>query len=801
MKYKISSPIIILVLLCLTVNQIKAQCEDNWVITEGGAGFETFMDVAVDETGAAYTIGYYNSTTVINGQTILNPNGSTRIFLQKYNSDGSLAWSDAPEMTGIALNQGQTIHYGDNHIYLAFSFIGDVVYGSDVITDEDSNGGILLMKLDTDGNKVWHQILDSSSLSNYVTGINTDSEGNVYFGGRGGSMMLGSEAIGEDINSQAFVVKLDRDGEYLWHLINSSGLFSRVWPIEIDAEDNVIFGGYFVDSLQLGNGSIAGDSDFLSDLFVAKYNSEGEALWIQPGYSHGPGYGHSFSLEVTEDAVYVTGIMGDSLELDGEIYESEDGSSAFVGKYGLENGSVEWFKLLGANNSSAGEVGTGVFEKENGNIISVSELQINPYIDGTFYSGGEGQDIYLVEFTPDGTLVSSSNTNIPGVESSSASAIVGNDLYISGNVLASEGQFGCLPFTNFSSNQPGLATEDAFLWKVNVTESPERVVASFDQDLTTDPTVTLTDASTGNPECWEWSFLGSDSLIGSGENLTLTFDEPGSYIVSIKVSNCFSSADDFIPFIIDFQGVPLADFEYTVAEDGLTVSFVDASSNDPLSWIWVYGDGFEAVDQNPEHTFEDYGEYEVCLSAVNSVGISQASCQTIELINPNPNAASASFSYEGEDLAYTFENTSQNGDTYSWDFGDGTSSEEASPVYSFEAGGEYEVCLTVTNMDGDSDTDCQTISVVNTGINDLSLIQLNIAPQPMQAYTQLLFDNSEWGQLHLELYNTMGEKVAVNYEQNAQGIKVYRENIPTGQYFFSLSNRGEVLNTGKLMVF
>ena len=240
MKVNISSPknLILLVLLFLTVDQINAQCEDNWVITEGGSGFETFWDVAVDEAGAAYTIGYYDSTTVINGQTILNPNSSARIFLQKYNSDGSLAWSEAPEMTGSVFNLGQTIHYEDNHVYLAFSFIGDVVYGNDVITD--TNGGILLMKLDTDGNRIWYHVLDGISSSNYVTGINTDSGGNVYFGGRGGSMTFGSEVIGEGLSSKAFLLKLNSEGEHLWNMIDSQALFSRVWPIEIDPDDNII---------------------------------------------------------------------------------------------------------------------------------------------------------------------------------------------------------------------------------------------------------------------------------------------------------------------------------------------------------------------------------------------------------------------------------------------------------------------------------------------------------------------------------------------------------------------------------
>lgn len=76
------------------------------------------------------------------------------------------------------------------------------------------------------------------------------------------------------------------------------------------------------------------------------------------------------------------------------------------------------------------------------------------------------------------------------------------------------------------------------------------------------------------------------------------------------------------------------------------------------------------------------------------------SCKKDDPAAPDP---IASFQYEISATNYlmvTFTNFSQNAATYSWNFGDGNTSTEASPVHTYTGEDDYTVVLTATNKDG-----------------------------------------------------------------------------------------------------
>lgn len=84
--------------------------------------------------------------------------------------------------------------------------------------------------------------------------------------------------------------------------------------------------------------------------------------------------------------------------------------------------------------------------------------------------------------------------------------------------------------------------------------------------------------------------------------------------------------------------------------------------------------------------------------------------------DPEPENPIASFQYAVSETNYlqvTFTNFSQNATSYSWNFGDGGSSTEANPVYTYTEAGSYVVVLTAINSADVSATYSQTINITD----------------------------------------------------------------------------------------
>lgn len=76
---------------------------------------------------------------------------------------------------------------------------------------------------------------------------------------------------------------------------------------------------------------------------------------------------------------------------------------------------------------------------------------------------------------------------------------------------------------------------------------------------------------------------------------------------------------------------PIAKFRYVHGTfDNVQIEFEDLSYYRPEDYIWEFGDRETSNDQNPTHTYDGNGVYEVCLTVRNE-NSSNTSCRTIML--------------------------------------------------------------------------------------------------------------------------------------------------------------------------
>ena len=70
----------------------------------------------------------------------------------------------------------------------------------------------------------------------------------------------------------------------------------------------------------------------------------------------------------------------------------------------------------------------------------------------------------------------------------------------------------------------------------------------------------------------------------------------------------------------------------------------------------------------------------------------------------------ADFSFLNDGYSIAFDNTSGFGETFSWNFDDGTRSTQVNPYHNFSKPGEYDICLIATNVAG-KDTTCKRFTI------------------------------------------------------------------------------------------
>lgn len=163
-------------------------------------------------------------------------------------------------------------------------------------------------------------------------------------------------------------------------------------------------------------------------------------------------------------------------------------------------------------------------------------------------------------------------------------------------------------------------------------------------------------------------------------------------------------------------------------------TFVNQSSGIGLQYNWDFGDSTSSNIPTPVHTFMDNGTYTVVLTITDAFGESSTYSQEISLDCLNTNIPLAQFNASPSGICgeIAFENLSEGtGLTYSWNFGDGTTSEEASPVHQFISNDDYNVELVITTPEGLTDSESVLVSVdCISGIsNMLSSAQILLQPE------------------------------------------------------------------------
>ena len=200
---------------------------------------------------------------------------------------------------------------------------------------------------------------------------------------------------------------------------------------------------------------------------------------------------------------------------------------------------------------------------------------------------------------------------------------------------------------------------------------------------------------------WNWTF-GSEGA-STNNNTIYTFSNHGVYYVNLSVvSN--RGCEGMAGKKITINKLPNPKFEIPFdACLGNEVKITDISNgngSDIIAWNYNFGDGSSSNAQNPTHTYNYVGEFDINLEVTSAAGcVNDTIIPAIIEIHSLPIAefqASAFIASELESEIY-FYNQSEDATSYLWSFDNGDYSFEENPIYDFSNTQSYNVSLIATN--------------------------------------------------------------------------------------------------------
>ncbi|MDN3688840.1 PKD domain-containing protein [Cyclobacterium jeungdonense] len=274
------------------------------------------------------------------------------------------------------------------------------------------------------------------------------------------------------------------------------------------------------------------------------------------------------------------------------------------------------------------------------------------------------------------------------------------------------------------TDESGASNVDAVSIEVAVNQPP---VAVAEADITSGLaplTVNFTGANSTDAEgevTYLWDF--GTGVTTTQANPEYTFATAGTYEVSLTVTDELGASNvDAVSIEVAANQPPVAVAEADITSGlaPLRVNFTGFNSTDAegeVTYLWDFGTGVTTTQANPEYTFATAGTYEVSLTVTDELGASDVATVSIEVgANQPPVAVAIANVTSGTaplTVSFTGDNSSdpEGAVSYQWDFGNGFTSIQPNPVFTFNQIGSYNVTLKVTDALGVEDTDELVVTV------------------------------------------------------------------------------------------
>jgi len=248
---------------------------------------------------------------------------------------------------------------------------------------------------------------------------------------------------------------------------------------------------------------------------------------------------------------------------------------------------------------------------------------------------------------------------------------------------------------------------DSTTANVELTRLDVSAINAMNSGLTT--TLSVEDIMMSSGSTFNWDMGDGTNLTGS--DVSHTYAQAGRYTVTVDYQT--TQGDKTLTLDLVVGDAIEGTISIEQDETNITVTSAISGGFGDFVYRWNFGDGSdveESATSTASHTYEQAGEYTITLTVSDETSQTFTVTETITVVK---NLA-ITFTKATNNLIVIFTATPTGGDgnyTYSWDFGDGSSSTEKNPTHTYGSAGSYTVVLSVTDGNGITAEQTSTFTV------------------------------------------------------------------------------------------
>ncbi|WP_207220062.1 Ig-like domain repeat protein, partial [Emticicia agri] len=350
-----------------------------WAKRAGGTSEDIGYGVSVSSSGLFIT-GQFESTANFNtpsasGSNELTSAGVQDIFVAKYNTSGDLQWIRRSGGTNRDLGYALAVSGTDVLITGVFNGTANFNTPSSSGTNTLASAGasdMFLAKFNDSGDFQWAR-RGGGALSDFGGGYIVASGTDIYISGAflgtanfNTPSATGSNEITSAGSADIFITKYTASGDFLWARRAGSVSGNENGNALSVYNDEVYMTGMFYGTANFNTPSAFGSNELISegsgDIFIAKYSSSGNVLWLRRGGgTQDDDFGNCIA--VSSEGVFVTGSVRGIANFNtpsasgSNTIDSRPGANRFIARYNHSGDLSVAQRLSQGNNASTTAIG------------------------------------------------------------------------------------------------------------------------------------------------------------------------------------------------------------------------------------------------------------------------------------------------------------------------------------------------------------------------------------------------------------------------------------------------------------